>query len=255
MFGADWRRPTGPEGPDAAPDHPAVHIAYVDALAYADWTGKSLPTEAEWEYAARGGLEGATYSWGDDFQPDGQMMAKTWSGVFPTQNDAPAGLERTSPVRSYPPNGFGLYDMIGNVWEWTSDWYAEAKPLHREICCGSGAAQPEPDRSVHAQESAFAAPRRVVKGGSHLCAPSYCQRYRPAARMGAADRHFGLSPWLSLHCAAVVHQPQDHHERHYLRSPHTLRRCGRAGAQRSSAVAGGGANPISVQAQPNSFLP
>ncbi|THD58699.1 MAG: formylglycine-generating enzyme family protein [Phenylobacterium sp.] len=182
VFGACWRRPLGLKGPEALPDHPAVHIAHADAAAYARWARKQLPSEAEWEYAARGGLEGAAYAWGEAMEPDGRIMAKTWQGVFPHDNRAAPGLERTSPVGSFPPNGFGLHDMIGNVWEWTDDWYA-AQPTSGAACCG------KPRSEVLAREQSCdpaspvaGIPRRVAKGGSHLCAPNYCQRYRPAAR-------------------------------------------------------------------------
>ncbi|MGZ6014257.1 MAG: SUMF1/EgtB/PvdO family nonheme iron enzyme [Phenylobacterium sp.] len=181
-FGADWKKPLGPNGPDALPDHPVAHIAYADAAAYAQWARKQLPSEAEWEYAARGGLDGAAYAWGDELEPGGVSLAKTWQGVFPHENRAPAGLERTAPVRSYPPNGFGLYDMIGNVWEWTADWYAQA-PMTGASCCG----KPRSEALARAESCDPASPvggipRRVAKGGSHLCAPNYCKRYRPAAR-------------------------------------------------------------------------
>ncbi|HEX3886999.1 MAG TPA: formylglycine-generating enzyme family protein [Phenylobacterium sp.] len=185
VFGADWRKPLGPAGPDAPPDHPAVHIAHVDAAAYARWARKELPSEAEWEYAARGGLDGAAYAWGEELAPGGQAMAKTWQGIFPHDNRAPPGLERTSPVRAYPPNGHGLYDMIGNVWEWTDDWYALPAVVGAPgaACCG----KPRSEELAAAQSCDPASPvagipRRVAKGGSHLCAPNYCQRYRPAAR-------------------------------------------------------------------------
>jgi len=169
ILGADWRHPTGPGSSiDAIPDHPVVHIGYTDARAYAAWAGKQLPTEAEWERAARGGLEGAAYAWGDDFMPGGQRMAKIWDGAFPHRNAAPAGLERTAPVRSYPANGFGLFDMIGNVWEWT-DEVADARG--EKGCCAGLPAAPQGGPQ-----------ERVLKGGSHMCAPEYCQRYRPAAR-------------------------------------------------------------------------
>ena len=171
--GADWRHPLGPQSDLAGRErHPVVHIGYSDALAYAQWAGKALPTEAEWEYAARGGLDGCAFAWGDELHPGGRRMAKTWEGVFPHRNDAPPGLERTSPVKAFPRNGHGLYDMIGNVWEWTADRY-DAPPGGAEEaprCCGG------------ARDMASPAPRHVAKGGSHLCAPSYCQRYRPAAR-------------------------------------------------------------------------
>jgi sulfatase modifying factor 1 len=175
VFGADWRRPLGP-GSDIRRkmDHPVVHIVAEDAEAYAAWAGKSLPTEAEWEYAARGGLEGRKYAWGDELHPGGRVMAKTWQGLFPYKNDARPGHERTSPVRGFPPNGYGLYDMIGNVWEWTSDWYVDGPPASSP-CCGGG-------RQKASIAPGTRMPRRVLKGGSHLCAPNYCQRYRPAAR-------------------------------------------------------------------------
>ncbi len=183
--GASWRRPDGAKSTIADRlDHPVVHIAFEDAQAYADWSGQALPTEAEWEYAARGGLDGAEFAWGDTFNPDGRMMANTWWGEFPYRRLRTKGHERTSPVGSFPANGFGLFDMIGNVWEWTTDWYSErhtadaAKP-----CCvpqdprgGQAAASLDP------QQPSVRIPRRVVKGGSFLCAPSYCRRYRPAAR-------------------------------------------------------------------------
>jgi formylglycine-generating enzyme required for sulfatase activity len=175
VFGADWRHPLGPHSSlDGLGAHPVVHVTAADADAYAAWAGKTLPTEAEWEYAARGGLDGAAYAWGETFEPDGQAMAKTWRGLFPTENLAPPGLERTAPVRSYPANGYGLFDMIGNVWEWTADSYVTPDaPAGVSPCCGSG--RPEAD-------APSPMPRRVLKGGSHLCAPSYCRRYRPAAR-------------------------------------------------------------------------
>ena len=150
-----------------------THVALEDAEAYARWAGKELPTEAEWEFAARGGLDGAIYAWGDEFAPWGRMMANTWQGAFPWQNLLLDGFERTSPVGSFPPNGFGLVDMTGNVWEWTADrWRADhAGP---SACC-----DPRPPVLP-------AIPRYVTKGGSHLCAPNYCHRYRPAARQGQA---------------------------------------------------------------------
>jgi formylglycine-generating enzyme len=184
-FGANWRRPYGPRSSISGLDsHPVVHIAYRDAEAYAEWAGKELPTEAEWEFAARGGLEGAEFAWGHELAPDGRPMANTWQGAFPHENRAEDGYERTSPVTAFPPNGYGLHDMIGNVWEWTSDWYA---PKHEadapKVCC-----IPENPRGGREEESAdpgqpgISIPRKVLKGGSHLCAPNYCRRYRPAAR-------------------------------------------------------------------------
>jgi formylglycine-generating enzyme len=172
--GACWHRPEGP-GSDTytRANHPVTHIAHEDAAAYADWAGKALPTEAEWERAARGGLEGATYAWGDEPLPAGTPMANTWQGEFPWQNTLDDGFAGTSPVGSFPPNGYGLHDVCGNVWEWTTDWFAGDHTAPAP-CCG-------PSRSDDGE-----IPRRVIKGGSHLCAPSYCLRYRPAARQGEA---------------------------------------------------------------------
>lgn len=181
--GADWRHPYGPNSDLADLDeHPVVHVGYSDAEAYARWAGKALPTEAEWEHAARGGLGGAEYAWGDEFMPCGRTMANTWQGRFPWENLLEDGYERTSPVGVFLPNGFGLYDMIGNVWEWTADWY---RPRHSgeaaKACC-----IPHNPRGGEAPASWDPAepgiPRKVLKGGSHLCAPNYCRRYRPAAR-------------------------------------------------------------------------
>jgi formylglycine-generating enzyme required for sulfatase activity len=182
---ANWRRPYGKgssiRGLD---DHPVVHVAYRDAEAYAAWVGKALPTEAEWEFAARGGLDGAEFAGGDEFTPGGRHLANTWQGQFPRHNLTEDGFERTSPVEAFPPNRYGLYDMIGNVWEWTADWYS---PKHEadapKACC-----IPENPRGGSEADSCdpcqprIRIPRKVVKGGSHLCAPNYCRRYRPAAR-------------------------------------------------------------------------
>jgi formylglycine-generating enzyme required for sulfatase activity len=180
---ACWCRPEGPGSTIRWRErHPVVHIAYEDAEAYARWAGKALPTEAEWERAARGGLEGAVYSWGDEFAPRGQMMANTWQGEFPVENLLTDRFERTAPVGSFPPNGYGLYDMAGNVWEWTTDWY-EGSHRVESACCGS--ARPEGgdrERSYDPRQPGIRIPRKVLKGGSFLCAPNYCLRYRPAAR-------------------------------------------------------------------------
>jgi len=177
--GAQWRRPEGPGSTLNGRDlHPVVHIGYEDALAYARWAGKALPTEAEWEHAARGGLRQATYPWGDDFTPGGKIMANTWHGRFPYENLAPPGSDRTSPVKRYPPNNYGLYDVAGNVWEWTTTPWADthSTPEPAATCC-----TPEPT-GLSEQD------RFVTKGGSHLRAPSYCHRYRPAARQGHSIR-------------------------------------------------------------------
>jgi formylglycine-generating enzyme len=176
--GAFWKRPGGPGTTTNGRDrHPVQHIAFEDAEAYAAWAGKDLPTEAEWELAARGGLDGAVFAWGDEQFPGGKAMANTWQGEFPWQNLKLDGFERTSPAGSFPPNGYGLFDMTGNVWEWTTDWFAVREDgEHAKPCCG-------PERSIAPGETI---PRKVIKGGSHLCAPNYCFRYRPAARQAEA---------------------------------------------------------------------
>lgn len=185
LEGANWRHPYGPvSGIEGRDDHPVVHVTHHDALAYARWKGKDLPTEAEWEFAARGGLEQAEFAWGSELIPDGRHMANIWQGSFPTVNLDQDGYARTSPVKAFPPNGYGLYDMIGNVWEWTSDWYsAQHETDTIKACC-------VPRNPRGGLESAsydpclpeIKIPRKVLKGGSHLCAPNYCRRYRPAAR-------------------------------------------------------------------------
>ncbi|HEY6802305.1 MAG TPA: formylglycine-generating enzyme family protein [Pyrinomonadaceae bacterium] len=181
---ASWRRPTGPGSSlRGLAKHPVVHIAYEDAEAYAQWAGKEIPAEAEWEFAARGGLEEAEFAWGDDFTPDGQHMANTWQGEFPTENINEDGFEWTAPVGSFPPNGYGLYDMTGNVWEWTADWYVE-HGKQTQSCCGSiNPRGGSIDQSYDPCLPNIQIPRKVMKGGSFLCAPNYCRRYRPAARM------------------------------------------------------------------------
>ena len=173
--GADWQHPQGPDSTiDARDDHPAVHVAYEDACAYAAWAGKALPREAEWEFAARGGRDGATYAWGEEFAPDGRALANTWHGRFPWENLGANGYAGTSPVTAFPSNGYGLYDMIGNVWEWTASLFTmPGAEGSKQSCC----APATPGGGIA---------RRVVKGGSHLCAPNYCLRYRPAARQGEA---------------------------------------------------------------------
>jgi len=186
--GAFWKRPGGPGTSVNGRDrHPVVQVAPKDAETYAAWAGKELPTEAEWEFAARGGLEGAIFAWGDEHFPEGKAMANTWQGEFPWQNLSLDGFEGTSPVGSFPPNGYGLYDMTGNVWEWTSDLFTPNHPDEVDSpCC-----VPRNPRVSGSEESVAPGrpeliPRRVIKGGSHLCAPNYCLRYRPAARQGEA---------------------------------------------------------------------
>ena len=184
--GACWRHPQGPTSSlDRRLDHPVVHVAHEDALAYATWVQASLPSEAEWEYAARGGLDGATYTWGDEPRPGGKIMANTWDGPdFPWRSTGESGFQRTAPVGSFPPNGFGLHDMAGNVWEWTDDWWTTTHP----DAAGSPCCAPEDprggdlDQSYDPAQPQFRIGRKVIKGGSHLCADSYCLRYRPAAR-------------------------------------------------------------------------
>ena len=189
VTGADWRHPSGPNsGLAGKSQHPVVHIAFEDAQAYARWAGKELPAEAEWEYAARGGLDGAEYAWGHELMPAGYVMANTWQGDFPWQNLTCGGFEGTSPVGYFPPNGHGLYDMIGNVWEWTADWYE----------AGHGIAPGEPG-SLETSET----PHKVMKGGSFLCAPNHSRRYRPAARMGQPASSSACH--LGFRC--VVRQP------------------------------------------------
>lgn len=177
--GACWRHPAGPHSSIVGRErHPVVHIGHADAEAYAAWAGKSLPTEAEWEFAARGGLDNAIYPWGDDPVPDGQIMANTWQGCFPWENLAEDGYEGTSPVGTYPANGYGLYDVVGNVWEWTSSPYL---PSHERI---EGQAEIETKACCTPSSASDRDARLTVKGGSHLCAPNYCLRYRPSARQG-----------------------------------------------------------------------
>ncbi len=184
-FGANWRRPAG-KGSwiHALADHPVVHVSYSDAEAYAAWVGKVLPTEAEWEFAARGGLEGAEFAWGDELTPGGRHMANTWQGDFPCENSAADGYERTSPVMAYPPNGYGLYDMIGNVWEWTTDWWSSRHEADApKACCIPENPRGGPQSASYDPcQPDIRIPRKVLKGGSYLCAPNYCRRYRPAAR-------------------------------------------------------------------------
>ena len=183
--GANWRHPRGPKsGLQGLWKHPVVHVAFADAEAYAAWAGKELPTEAEWEFAARGGLDGAEYAWGSEFTPGRRHMANTWQGEFPWQNQLEDGFEWTAPVGSYPANGYGLYDMTGNVWEWTTDWYQDHDKIQHACCTLNNPRGAAVEDSHNPRAAAdLRIPRKVMKGGSYLCAPNYCRRYRPAARM------------------------------------------------------------------------
>jgi formylglycine-generating enzyme required for sulfatase activity len=184
--GACWRRPEGPRSTlEGRADHPVVHVAYEDVEAYARWAGKALPTEAEHEFAARGGLDGAEFAWGDALAPGGRMLANLWQGAFPWQNLLTDGYERTSPVGAFPPNGYGLLDMIGNVWEWTQDWWRDRhqQDAGKPCCIPLDPRGPSKQRSYDPAMPDIRIPRKVLKGGSHLCAENYCRRYRPAARM------------------------------------------------------------------------
>ncbi|MFV0389772.1 MAG: formylglycine-generating enzyme family protein [Pyrinomonadaceae bacterium] len=184
--GASWKNPEGKNSTwQDRINHPVVHIAYEDALAYAQWAGRDLPTEAEWERAARGGIDGRKFIWGDDNLLDGKRMAKFFEGNFPYNNTASDGFLRTAEVGSYPPNDYGLYDMAGNVWEWTKDWYQDKHDADEEkACCvpKNPRGATDPNSTFDPLQPGVEIPRRVIKGGSHLCADEYCMRYRPAAR-------------------------------------------------------------------------
>jgi formylglycine-generating enzyme required for sulfatase activity len=190
VYGADWKHPDGPGSSIAGKEkYPVVHISWVDAAAYATWARKRLPTEAEWEFAARGGLEGKKYAWGDEFKPGGKSMANTWQGTFPNQNLTEDGHRTAAPVGSFPPNGYGLYDMAGNVWEWCSDWYS------RDYFKTSPKDNPQgPESSMDPSDPK--SKRKVQKGGSFLCAENYCARYQVGARhsgeMESAADHIGF---------------------------------------------------------------
>jgi formylglycine-generating enzyme len=190
--GASWRHPWGADSDNSGrAEHPVTHVAFEDAHAYAEWAGKALPSEAEWEYAARGGLDGATFAWGDDQQPGGELMANFWQGEFPWHNTGARGWRGTSPVGLFPANGYGLHDVTGNVWEWTGDYYSVRDPaagMSTSPCCSPQLNQGTENASLGYDRgrSGASIPSRVIKGGSHLCAPSYCLRYRPAARQPEA---------------------------------------------------------------------
>jgi formylglycine-generating enzyme required for sulfatase activity len=180
--GADWRHPEGPKSSLRGREkHPVVHVSYEDVEAYATWAGKEIADEAEWEFAARGGLEGAVYTWGNEFAPRGKMMANTWQGEFPLVNLVLDGFERTSPVGWFEPNGYGLHDMAGNVWEWTKEWFVPRRTA--AACCSGRRKGDGKEESRDPLTPQIDIPRKVMKGGSFLCAPNYCFRYRPAARI------------------------------------------------------------------------
>jgi formylglycine-generating enzyme required for sulfatase activity len=162
-----------------------VHVSFEDASAYAEWVGRRLPTEAEWEWAARGGLVGARFAWGDEQNPGAEVLANTWQGAFPYRNTGAAGWVGTTPVGTFPANGYGAVDMIGNTWEWTSDYYEPRHNVPGFVAVDAG--RRTNLLAAQSAEPGSRIPRRVLKGGSHLCAPEYCLRYRPAARTAQAE--------------------------------------------------------------------
>lgn len=206
--GASWKRPGGKGTTINGRDlHPVTHVAYADAEAFAAWACKELPTESEWEVAARGGLEGVAFTWGDEHEPGGAPAANVWQGQFPWENLKLDGYEGTSPVGSYAPNGYGLHDMAGNVWEWTSDWYVSKRPedVLKACCVPRNPRVPSAEQSYGPGETI---PRRVIKGGSHLCAPNYCFRYRPAARQ--AEAIDTSTSHIGFRCIIRFAQPASH---------------------------------------------
>jgi sulfatase modifying factor 1 len=210
--GANWRHPWGPESENSErAEHPVTHIAYEDAEAFAAWAGKRLPSEVEWEYAARGGREGSVFAWGDEERPNGELMANFWQGDFPWRNTGAKHWRGTSPVGLFPANGYGLHDVTGNVWEWTTDYFAlrgaGADACESSCCAPRNPRVDSPAGSFDIDRPGADIPRRVIKGGSHLCAPSYCLRYRPAARQPEAidtsTSHIGFR------CVAFVKYDQE----------------------------------------------
>ena len=182
--GANWKHPEGPGSSlRGRVNHPVVHVALEDVDTYLKWAGKELPTEAEWERAARGGIAAAVYCWGDEFAPNGKMMANTWQGEFPVQNLKTDGFDRTAPVGSFPANEYGLHDMAGNVWQWTKDWYRAHAEVKHSCCSSLNPRGADKEKSYDPQSRDLKIARKVLKGGSYLCAPNYCMRYRPAARI------------------------------------------------------------------------
>ncbi|NEN24230.1 formylglycine-generating enzyme family protein [Cryomorpha ignava] len=200
--GANWRHPQGPDtNIDGKENYPVVHIAFEDAQAYAKWAGKRLPTEAEWEYASRGGKGHKPFAWGEKLMPDGKYLANFFQGSFPDNNSANDGYAGAAPVKMYPPNSLGLYDMIGNVWEWTNDWYRPDSHKLANLVSAKGCFNPQGPKSSYDPIEPLV-PKRVIKGGSFLCSDEYCSNYRPSARMATAidsgQEHLGFRCVMDL---------------------------------------------------------